>query len=64
MSSVSKWFRFKHVINKHSIVRLGVDMKHVTGLVYSAVLQVNGEGGIWELLKMMELNESLPPFKW
>lgn len=64
MTCVSKWFRFKHVINKHYIVRLGVDMKHFTGLVYSAALQVNGEGGIWELLKMMELNKPLPLDEW
>lgn len=44
-------------------MRLEADMKHFTGLVYSAVLQVNGEEGIWELLKMMELNEPLPVHK-
>lgn len=39
-------------------------MKHFTGLVYSAALQVNSEGGIWELLKMMELKEPLPLDEW
>lgn len=64
VTCVSKQFRFKHVINKYYIVRLDIDMKHFTGLVYNTALQVSCEEGIWELLQMMELKEPLPLDKW